>query len=253
MDIVLDAPIIGVTVYPERALVVRRGTATIEAPGEHILRVLELPQSTVQRNSFRATGSGPAGTRILGIEQASEFHAAPPEETLSRLRDEIARLKSEIALVDERVNILDEQRGWLRNLGEHAARTIAYGISRGTAKAEEAGNVFAYSSQEAERLVAGKIDLNRRRQELQDELEARERELRELGGTKLPDRLAAMVRISVTTPGAVEIQLSYLVVGAMWRPRYDARVDIATQRVRLTQQAIINQRTDEDWSQVALA
>ncbi|HEX8035025.1 MAG TPA: DUF4139 domain-containing protein, partial [Ktedonobacterales bacterium] len=47
--------------------------------------------------------------------------------------------------------------------------------------------------------------------------------------------------------------LSYLVVGAMWRPRYDARVDIATQRVRLTQQAIINQRTDEDWSQVALA
>jgi uncharacterized protein (TIGR02231 family) len=253
MDIILDAPIVGVTVYPERALVVRRGTATIEAPGEHILRVVELPQSTVQRNSFRATGSGPAGTRILGIEQASEFHGAPPEATLSRLRDEIARLRGEIALVDDRAQILEEQRGWLRNLGEHAARTIAYGISRGTAKAEEAGNVFAYSSQEAERLAAARIELDRRREELQRELEARERELRELGGTKPPDRLAAMVRISITTPGTVEIQLSYLVSGAMWRPRYDARVDIATQRVRLTQQAIINQRTDEDWSHVALA
>lgn len=253
MDIVLDAPITEVTVYPERALVVRRGTATIEAAGEHSLRVLELPQSTVQRNSLRAAGTGPAGTRILGIEQAAVFHVGPPEAVLSRLRDEITRLKGEIALVDERVTILDEQRGWLRSLGEQAARSIAYGISRGTAKAEEAGNVFAYSGQEAERLVAGKIDLNRRRQELQDELEARERELRALGGNKPPDRLAASVRISVTTPGTVEIQLSYLVHGAMWRPRYDARVDIATQRVRLTQQAIISQRTDEDWSQVALA
>ncbi|MGZ3680258.1 MAG: DUF4140 domain-containing protein, partial [Ktedonobacterales bacterium] len=161
MDIVLDAPIIGVTVYPERALVVRRGTATIEVPGEHILRVSGLPQSTVQRNSLRATGRGPAGTRILGIEQAAEFHAAPPEETLSRLRDEIARLKGEIALVDDRVKILEEQRGWLRNLGEQAARSIAYGISRGTTRAEDAGNVasniFAYSSQEAERLAAAKI------------------------------------------------------------------------------------------------
>lgn len=253
MDIVLDAPITEVTVYPERALVVRRGTATIEAPGEHILRVSGLPQSNVHRNSLRATGSGPAGTRILGIEQAAEFHAGPTEEILSHLRDEIARLKGEIALVDERVKILDEQRDWLRNLGEQAARSIAYGISRGTTKAEEAGNVFAYSGQEAERLAAAKIELDRRREELQRELEARERELRELGGNKLPDRLAAMVRVSVTTPGTVEIQFSYLISGAMWRPRYDARVDIASQRVRLTQQAIINQHTDEDWSQVALA
>lgn len=257
MDIVLDAPIIGVTVYPERALVVRRGTATIEAPGEHILRVSGLPQSTVQSNSLRATGSGPAGTRILGIEQASEFHAAPPEETLSRLRDEIARLKGEMTLVDDRVQILEEQRGWLRNLGEQAARSIAYGISRGTTRAEEAGNVagsiFAYSSQEAERLAAAKIELDRRRDELQRELEARARELGELGGGKPPDRIAAIVRISITTPGTVEIQLSYLVSGAMWRPRYDARVDIASQRVRLTQQAIVNQRTGEGWAQVALA
>ncbi len=253
MEIDLDAPITDVTVYPERALVVRRGTATIEAAGEHTLRVTGLPESSLQRTSLRATGRGPAGMRILGIEQASEFHAAPPEEMLSRLRDEIARLKGEIALVDERVKILDEQRGWLRNLGDQAARSIAYGISRGTAKAEEAGNVFSYSSQEAERLVASKIELDRRREELQRELEARGRELRELGGTKPPDRLVASVRIAVAAPGAVEIQLSYRVRGAAWRPRYDARVDIAAQRVRLTQQALVSQRTGEDWPQVALA
>lgn len=253
MDIVLDAPITEVTVYPERALVVRRGNATIEAAGEHILRVTGLPETSLQRTSLRATGRGPAGTRILGIEQSSEFHAAPPEEILANLRDEIARLKSAIALVDERAKIIDEQRDWLRNLGEQAARSIAYGISRGTAKAEEAGNVFAYSSQEAERLAAARIDLDRRREDLQRELEARGRELRELGGAKPPDRIVASVRVSVATPGTVEIQLSYLVSGAAWRPRYDARVDIVAPRVRLTQQALVSQRTGEDWSQVALA
>src|SRR5258708_23142955 len=68
MEIDLDAPITEVTVYPERALVVRRGKAMIETAGEHTLRVSGLPESSLQRTSLRATGRGPAGTRILGIE-----------------------------------------------------------------------------------------------------------------------------------------------------------------------------------------
>src|SRR6185312_15650146 len=45
----------------------------------------------------------------------------------------------------------------------------------------------------------------------------------------------------------------YLLYGASWRPRYDARVDAAAGRVKLTQQALVSQSTGEDWSDVALA
>src|SRR5215472_7948886 len=145
MDMELQTSIEAVTVYPERALILRRGTASIEAPGEHTLRVGGLPD-TLLRTSLRATGRGPAGTRILGIEQASEVHAAPPEETLRRLRGEIDRLQREISLLDERNAIVEEQREWLRTLGEQSARSLARGIAGlagSTAKPEDAGALFA--------------------------------------------------------------------------------------------------------------
>jgi hypothetical protein len=97
-----------VTVYPDRALVVRRGSAAVESAGEHVLSVGGLP-AALQPDSLRATGSGPAGTRILAIEQEAEYHAAAPEETLHRLRDELRRLKDEMSLLAGRQKTLEEQ------------------------------------------------------------------------------------------------------------------------------------------------
>src|SRR5260370_158658 len=72
-------------------------------------------------------------------------------------------------------------------------------------------------------------------------------------GIERPDRVAALVRIEVASAGEVAIDLSYLVSGASWLPRYDARVDVSSARVHLTQQALVTQRTGEDWADVVLA
>src|SRR5260370_26337332 len=108
MDAELTTTIAEVTVYPERALVRRHGTLAIAEAGEHALRIGGLPQS-VQRDSLRATGRGPAGTRILGIEQAAEFYPAAPQEALQRLRAEITRLDRELKLLTERYRSLADR------------------------------------------------------------------------------------------------------------------------------------------------
>jgi uncharacterized protein (TIGR02231 family) len=252
MELELTTTIAEVTVYPERALVLRRGTVALPDEGTHTLRIGGLPQ-TVQRDSLRATGRGPAGLRILGIEQAAEYHPAAPEETLRQVRDEIQRLTREIELLGERERLLEEQRNWLRALGEQAARRLANGIAAGTAKPEDASGVFSYTGEESQRLAVAKLDLERLRVDLRRELDARNREFAELGGGRRPDRLAALVRVEVMEAGEVEVAFSYLIAGASWRPRYDARVEVEASRVRLTQQALVTQRTGEDWSRVALA
>jgi uncharacterized protein (TIGR02231 family) len=251
MEIDLATTIGGVTVYPDRALVVRRGEARIEAAGAHTLRVGGLP-AALQRDSLRATGHGPAGTRILGVEQSAEYHATAPEEILRRLRDEIARMEHDLRLLADREQTIEDERGWLRSLGEHAAHSLANGLARGTAKTEDAGAFFTYAAEESQRLAVSRLDLARQREEAQRELEARRREYAQLGGGQRPDRTAASVRIELPAPGPVFIELSYLIAGAGWRPRYDARVDVAAARVHLTQQALVSQRTGEDWQQVAL-
>lgn len=252
MDIDLTTTIAGVTVFPDRALVVRRGEVRIESAGTHALRAGGLPAG-VQRDSLRATGRGPAGTRILGVEQAPEYHPAAPEEALQQVRDAITQLEHELALVGERQKTLEERRGWLRSLGEQSARSLAWGMARGTAKPDDASTFFSYAADETQRLAEESLDLNRQRDETQRALEAKRREYARLGGGRQPDRLAASVRVELAEPGTVEIELSYLIHGAGWQPRYDARVDTTAARVHLTQQALVTQSTGEDWRQVALA
>ncbi len=251
MEIDLTAPIAEVTVYPDRALIVRRGEAEIETAGEHILRIGGLPMALLSA-SLRATGRGPAGTRILSVEQSNQFNAEAPEATINRLHSEIDRLDNEIALLDERVKLLSDQRAWLTTLGDQTAQSLARGIARGSAKPEDAGALFTYTSNEAQRIASEQRQTQTQRDTLAREREARQRELNGLN-IRQPDRIAASIRMVVATPGKVSIQLSYVITNAWWRPRYDARVDVAGGRVRLTQQALITQRTGEDWQAVALS
>ncbi len=251
MEIELTAPIAEVTVYPDRALVVRRGEAEIDAPGEHIVRVGGLPM-TLLRASLRATGRGPAGTRILSVEQSDQFNADAPEATVNRLRAEIERLDDQIALQDERVKLLTDQRAWLNTLGEQTAQSLARAITRGAGRPEDANALFTYTATEAQRMAGEQRQAQTERDALTREREARARELAQLSARR-PDRIAANIRLTLTTPGTVALQLSYVIPNASWRPRYDARVDIGGARVRLTQQALITQRTGEDWRGVSLS
>jgi uncharacterized protein (TIGR02231 family) len=252
MEIAVEAPITAVTVYNDRALIARSARVEIPEAGEHIIKVGGLPQR-LEANSLRAAGRGSAGTRILGIEQEPEIHVEPPVEELQRLEREITRLRREIELVDARQAIIEEQRTWLRTLGEQAARRMANGIAVNLARPEDASAVFTFTGEESERLVASKLALDTRREELQRELQARQREQHELSRGARPDRVAASLRISTAAPGELAIELTYLIPGASWRPRYDARVDTSASQVQLVEQALVWQRTGEEWRGVSLS
>jgi uncharacterized protein (TIGR02231 family) len=252
MDLDLTTTITGVTVYPDRAQVTRQGALRLDAPGEHTLRIGGLPLALLP-DSVRASGKGPVGMRILAVEQAHETNPSAPEETIKALQGEIERLEREIALLDERLRSVAERQSWLSTLGDQAARSLAWGIARGSTKPEDASGLFAYADEQAQYLASSRQEIQTTRDETQRTLDARRRELARLGGAGRPDRIAASVRIETPAAGQVEIELSYLLYGASWRPRYDARVDAAAGRVKLTQQALVSQSTGEDWTDVALA
>src|SRR5580765_4381704 len=130
MKLTIQSAITDVTVYPQGGQVTRRGTATVDAAGEHALDFVGLPLA-LDMGSFRATGSGPDGTRILSVESTQEYHDTAPEESLAALRDEIERLEQAVGLLDERDKVLAQQQQWLATLGEQSARSLAWGLARG--------------------------------------------------------------------------------------------------------------------------
>ncbi len=249
----LEAPIAEVTVYADRALVTRRGTIHLEA-GEHELRINDLPQ--FNRDSLRANGMGPQGTRILNVDITTAFHSRPPEGELRTLQDELDQLVQSKQLLEARQAALHDRRQWLRALGEQS-RDFAKGLAQGQMKPQDCADFFRFTAtqalEDAEAAQSLELDLKR----VQQDIGAKMRELAQKQGHGQPDRLAAVVTAALAQEGDLTLELSYLVAGASWRPHYDVRVQMNEEQssgeVELTYVGVVQQSTGEGWENVQMS
>jgi uncharacterized protein (TIGR02231 family) len=249
----LEVSIKEVTVYSDRALVTRRGSIHLEA-GEHELRVNNLP--SFLRDSLRAAGQGPQGTRILNVDVMTAFYSRPPEVELVTLQTEREQLLQKFKLLKARQDSLNDRRQWLRALGEQS-RDFAKGLAQGQMKPQDCGDFFSFMAQQALQDAQAAQELEVELKQVQQEIEAKERELAQKQGNLRPDRLAAVITVALTTAGDLDLELSYLVLGASWHPQYDVRVQMNEEQgegqVELTYVGVVQQSTGERWENVGLS
>src|SRR5579885_1892546 len=249
----LDAPITEVTVYADRALVTRKGSIHLEA-GEHELRINDLPQFI--RDSLRAAGQGPQGTRILNVDIATAFHSRPPEADLVTLQTEREQLLQKRQLLKARQDSLNDRRQWLRALGEQS-RDFAKGLAQGQMKPQDCADFFSFMTNHALQDAEAAQSLEIQLKQVQLEIEAKKRELSQKQGYANPDRLAAIVTVALAEAGDFTLEISYLVMNASWHPQYDVRVQMNDEHsageVELTYVGIVQQYTGESWEQVNLS
>jgi uncharacterized protein (TIGR02231 family) len=249
----LEAPIEDVTVYADRALITRRGSIHLEA-GEHELRINNLPQFI--RDSLRAAGQGPQGTRILNVDIATAFYSRPPETELLTLQTELDLLQQKKQLLTARQSALNDRRQWLRALGEQS-RDFAKGLAQGQMKPQDCADFFRFAAEQALHDAESAQDLEVQLKQLQQEIEAKERELASKQGSAISDRLAAVITVELAQAGEVNLELSYLVRGASWHPQYDVRVQMNDEgdagEVEVTYTGMVQQSTGERWENVSLS
>ena len=249
----LEAPIKEVTVYADRALVTRGGSIELEA-GEHELRITNLPQFL--RDSLRASGRGPKGIRILNVDITTAFRSRPPEAEVVALQDELERLVQNQQLLEARRSALHDRRQWLRALGEQS-RDFAKGLAQGQMKPQDCADFFSFAANQALQDAESAQSLEVELKHVQQEIEAKKRELAQMQGNILPDRLAAVVTVTLAEAGEFELELSYLVKGASWHPQYDVRVQMTDGKgegeVELTYVGVVQQSTGERWENAGLS
>ncbi|HEU5378151.1 MAG TPA: mucoidy inhibitor MuiA family protein [Ktedonobacteraceae bacterium] len=249
----LVAPIKEVTVYADRALVTRAGQISLSA-GEHELRINNLP--TFIRESLRASGQGPQGTRILNVDITTTYHSRPPESEIQTLQTACDLLQRRIDLLQAQQAALNDRSKWLRALGEQS-HDFVRGLARGQMKPQDCADFFSFAATQALQNAEAAQELDIQLKQVREELAAKQREVARKQGHGLPDRLAAVVSIEMPTDGDFSLELSYLVMQASWRPQYDVRVamdeDGNRGRVELSYIGMVQQSTGENWDQVSLA
>ncbi|MCZ7440061.1 DUF4139 domain-containing protein [Micromonospora sp. WMMC241] len=243
----IEAPVVGVTVYPDRARITRRGGVRLAA-GDHRVRVAPLPAG-LRRDSIRVGGRGAA--TVLGVDVTTRRGARSTDAQVVGLEQRRRELADELAETEDADGI-EEQRGeFLARLAERAGGTYARSLATGDAAPAD---VAAFADSVAAQLADSRgrrRGLARRRTELAEELAAVERDLDAAHGKREPDHLAAEVTVAVDADDAeVELELTYLVDGARWQPSYDLRLIDDT--VTVTWFGQVSQCTGEDWPECEL-
>ncbi len=249
--ITLEAPIIAVTVYSDRALITRAGRVALEK-GEHELSLEDLP-NTLLPESVRASGKGTRQMRILGADVTPTFHVEAPQERVAELRSEIEEREDRDAVLAHEEEGLLARREFLIKLSAASAGSLARGIAQGKAQVSSGAEIISFVDGNLKNTSQEVQQVRQQRRDLARELEKLRQELDQVQATTPLERRRVVVGVEAMDEGELELQVSYLVNRARWQPLYDFRLTEEEGDVEITYLANVSQQSGEDWEDVTLA
>ena len=245
----LDAPIAAVTVFGDGARVQRRGTVSVE-PGLRPMVIGNLPASA-DPASVRVAARG-RDLALLNVEVHRRYRTDPLREETARLRSEVDRCRDAVQALDD--EDIAEQAGlnFLGHLSEAAATALARAVGFGRAGHDDLARMAGHLSADTAAALGRRREISARRRAAQRELEAAEQRL--AAAEKRAGRSVAFAEVSAILEASAatraEVELSYHVSGASWRPLYDLALD--GERLAVSYLAEVTQQTGEDWPAVEL-
>src|SRR5260370_32169362 len=245
----LHAPISAVTVFKDGARVRRSGTVSVE-PGLRPIRIGDLP-AAVDPASVRIAARG-RDLVLLNVEVHRRYRTDPLREETARLRSEAERCRDVVQALDDEDTTQQASLGFLGNLSEAAATALARALSFGRADHGDLDRMAGHLSASTGTALERRRDIGARRRFAQRELEAAEQRL--AAAEKRSGRPVAFTDVSATLEAAAatraEVELSYHVAGACWRPLYD--LALAGEQLAVTYLAELTPPTRGDWPAVEL-
>lgn len=241
----LSTSVASVTVYPGQARITRRGRITLPSGKRSEVLLTDLPLALIHE-SVRVTGRG-AGT-ITGIDVRTAHHSIDNSARTAALLEERQRLAvAAQEVVDER-RALDVRLTLLESVAASAGLPYARKLATGLTP-DELGPVAERLAAQVAEVLAGRRTLLDKEKRISDE---QARVDRELGSPAQPTPDRTEVAVAITSAegeqdGELELEVSYLVEGATWEPRYDVRLDESAGEVGVTWFGMVRQWSGEDW------
>jgi hypothetical protein len=241
----VEAPITSVTVYSDRARVVR--TAQLNVSGT---QRIELPalRGTVDSSSIRVEAEGAEVTRVdlrtLSAEALTTTEARKVLDALDKLDDQLARTRTERDAASSQLSALQALRPTPNTENERdktlPPRLDPSGWSAAT----------AFLVDNTTKLQARLRELDQRTEQLQLEQNRQLQEARVLGTA--PREAGLEVAPTLSGSGPVKLTLTYVTTNARWYPRYELQLVPDANRVQVAFFGLVSQETGEDWQDASL-
>lgn len=239
-----------VTVYTDRAQVTRMAEVELKQ-GLNAVTYKNLPWQ-IDENSFRARSDNAGNIRILGIETAAYLVEKPVDEKIRGLEDEIEKLNDEDKAFQDELSVLKVEQDFLSAIKVQTVEKASKDTATAQSDVANYKEVLEFIKQSLTENTAKSRDIEVKRRELARKLSVKNGDLLNLQNSPHLELRSVTVNVETVRAGKANMELSYVISGASWFPKYDLRVMVKEKKVELSYYGFVVQNTGEDWKDVEL-
>lgn len=237
-----------VTVYRGQALVTR--VVEVAGPaGLHEVVVTDLPERVVPGSIYAESADG------VGVRSV-RYRVRPVAEDV---RDEVRALDAQLAAQADALDALErarrvilDERAYLDRLNDFTAPTATAELASGVLNADTLQKLTLFVFEQRRRLSEEELAVDRQKKALTEELNLLQRKRAELTSGSARTAREAVVFVELEKDSGGDLRVRYLVDDASWSPSYNVRTAATDEAVLLEYNAAIQQRSGEDWNDVAM-
>ncbi len=244
-----QSTIVAVTVFPDRAEVVRVVEISLPA-GRSTLVIEDLPANLITQ-SVRVRGRADGALRIGSVETKRRFEEAVVREEERRLTVALEALQDQRRALDDRVAAARVQLDFITAIGREGPKLLNQQMAEGRFDPDSLSQALGLLGRGAAEAYAAIRGAEIDKRALERKIDRTQQRLSQVR-TGRTATMIARVNLETDRPTEARLELSYQLPGASWRPLYDARLDSETGRTQLVQIGEVRQGTGEDWSSVRL-
>eukprot|EP01124_Arcella_intermedia_P008863 TRINITY_DN15676_c0_g1_i1.p1 TRINITY_DN15676_c0_g1~~TRINITY_DN15676_c0_g1_i1.p1 ORF type:complete len:624 (+),score=162.82 TRINITY_DN15676_c0_g1_i1:28-1899(+) len=245
-----DCPISTVTVYTDRAEVIRSVNATVE-PGKTEI-TLSGVSKLIDPNSIRVISAQGEATILEVSSHVNFLKGRQPSNLQEKLRD-IDSLSKELSGIKKKIARLVKEREWLGEWSKSLTKgneANLYGLTQ-----QQFSSVEEFLGFYNKRLAVNDERLEEatlRQEELERLIKRQEQSCSDISASSPVNEIIVVVHSNVKS--RVSLQVGYLISpgGAKWKASYESRVSSGDQKLDLTYYGIISNSSGEDWKNVNL-
>jgi hypothetical protein len=237
-----------VTLYRGQAQITRAIPVEGE-PGSTEIVVGNLPEQVVPGSLFAEGGDS---VEVRAVRFRTRAVGEEPREEVRQLDRDILDVQRQINLTTKKRALLGKQTEYLGKLEGFVAPTAHADLANGVLDAEALERLTTFAFTQHEKIAQEEIELDRQAHDFHEQLQLLQRKRGEItAGAERTEREAVLFLQKVAA-GPAEVRLNYLVNNCGWSPTYTMRSDADRKQVRIEYNALIQQLTGEDWSDVVL-
>ena len=255
----LDAPIAHVTVYSDRALVTRRAEIGLENGAREL--VIENLPANLDTDSIRARGQGEIAVKISGVESQIVFLHEENQDAARNVQRELDTVETEGALLACEDGVLAQRLETLNAMADNAAMRYAKALAEGQTSLQATGELLDFLQAQSLQVHRERAALETKKRDNAARQAMLRNQLQQFHSGRQKQAQKIVIAIESSGAGAWNLEVSYVVFGAQWKPLYDVRALLMAPtapenelagKVQLSYLASITQNSGEDWRDVAL-